>query len=187
MAPDRGKAGRSWESPGLSQWLLDAISTMGYIQMTPVQAATIPLFLGHKDVVVEAVTGSGKTLAFLIPLIERLLRLSEPLKRHHVAAVIISPTRELAQQIYNVLISLLKFHEPSASGLIDYLEDTTEQQVRSTSTPAIHPQLLQGGSTGARQDLSQVRQTFAEYPDWNTWSTPRSAIFFGSSLFSVFF
>ena len=155
MAPDRGKAGRSWESPGLSQWLLDAISTMGYTQMTPVQAATIPLFLGHKDVVVEAVTGSGKTLAFLIPLIERLLRLNEPIKRHHVAAVIISPTRELAQQIYNVLVSLLKFHEASASGLAESVDDSLEQPARSTVTPSVYPQLLLGGSTAARQDLSQ--------------------------------
>lgn len=61
--------------------------------MTPVQASTIPLALGNKDVVVEAVTGSGKTLAFLIPVVQKLLRLDDPIKKHHVAAVIISPTR----------------------------------------------------------------------------------------------
>ena len=57
------------------------------------QASTIPLFMGYKDVVVEAVTGSGKTLAFLIPIIEKLLRLEEPLKKHHVGVIVISPTR----------------------------------------------------------------------------------------------
>lgn len=61
--------------------------------MTPVQASTIPLFMGNKDVVVEAVTGSGKTLAFLIPIIVKILRLEEQTKKHHVAAVILSPTR----------------------------------------------------------------------------------------------
>ena len=61
--------------------------------MTPVQASTIPLFLGNKDVVVEAVTGSGKTLAYLIPVVEKLLRLEEQIKRHHVGAIILSPTR----------------------------------------------------------------------------------------------
>lgn len=61
--------------------------------MTPVQASTIPLFMGYKDVVVEAVTGSGKTLAFLIPIVEKLLRLEEPIKKHHVGAIVISPTR----------------------------------------------------------------------------------------------
>ena len=60
--------------------------------MTPVQANCIPLFMGHKDVVVEAVTGSGKTLAFLIPLVEKILRLEERTKKHHVAAIIVSPT-----------------------------------------------------------------------------------------------
>lgn len=86
---------RVWTSvdPPLSQWLLEGLSSMGFAKMTPVQASTIPLFLGNKDVVVEAVTGSGKTLAFLIPLIERLLRVSEVPKKNHVAAIIVSPTR----------------------------------------------------------------------------------------------
>ena len=101
MAPDRGAgqkkptSSRVWGdvTPGLSQWLLDAVASMGFTRMTPVQASTIPLFMGHKDVVVEAVTGSGKTLAFLIPVVEKLLRLEEPIKKHHVGAIIISPTR----------------------------------------------------------------------------------------------
>ncbi|KAG1758860.1 hypothetical protein EDD22DRAFT_783328, partial [Suillus occidentalis] len=46
---------------------LDVIQLMGHTQLTPVQASTIPLFMRHKDVVVEAVTGSGKTLAFCHP------------------------------------------------------------------------------------------------------------------------
>lgn len=101
MAPDRGNtkskigSSRAWEAltPTLSEWILEAISHMGFDRMTPVQASTIPLFMGHKDVVVEAVTGSGKTLAFLIPVIEKLLRAEEPIKKHHIGAIIISPTR----------------------------------------------------------------------------------------------
>jgi hypothetical protein len=42
------------------------------------------------------VTGSGKTLAFLIPIIEKLLRVDEPIKKHHVGAIVISPTRYYA-------------------------------------------------------------------------------------------
>lgn len=86
---------RAWDSlnPSLSQWTLDAVSSMGFSRMTPVQASTIPLFMGHKDVVVEAVTGSGKTLSFLIPVVEKLLRLEEPIKKHHIGAIVISPTR----------------------------------------------------------------------------------------------
>lgn len=96
MAPKpAATSSRAWEAlnPPLSQWILDAVSTMGFSRMTPVQASTIPLFMGHKDVVVEAVTGSGKTLSFLIPVVEKLLRLDEPIKKHNIGAIIISPTR----------------------------------------------------------------------------------------------
>jgi hypothetical protein len=61
--------------------------------MTPVQASTIPLFMKHKDVVVEAVTGSGKTLAYVVPVLERLIRTNKRLKREEIGALIISPTR----------------------------------------------------------------------------------------------
>lgn len=83
--------------------------------MTPVQAGAIPLFIKNKDVVVEvthsvsfinptafdwtknekgqAVTGSGKTLAFVIPIIEKLLRREEPLKKNEIGAIVITPTR----------------------------------------------------------------------------------------------
>ena len=66
--------------------------------MTPVQAATIPLLLSHKDVCVRAITGSGKSLAFLLPLLHLLLRLPPPLHPHRTLALIITPTRELALQ-----------------------------------------------------------------------------------------
>lgn len=97
MAPEKPKNPRAWDAltAPLSEWILDAVSCMGFERMTPVQASAIPLFMGYKDVVVEAVTGSGKTLSFLIPVVERLLRLEEPLKKHHVAAIIVSPTRSV--------------------------------------------------------------------------------------------
>ncbi len=67
--------------------------------MTPVQQATIPLFLGNKDVVVEAVTGSGKTLAFALPILNKIFSKFQtmsdelPYKKNQVAALIIAPTR----------------------------------------------------------------------------------------------
>ena len=74
---------------------------MGFTEMTPVQASTIPLFLKNKDVVVEAVTGSGKTLAFIIPLLERLGKISpSEVKRGDILSVIISPTRFLTGDRY---------------------------------------------------------------------------------------
>jgi len=181
MAPDRGSApakssSRAWDAltPPLSQWILDATAAMNFSKMTPVQASTIPLFIAHKDVVVEAVTGSGKTLAFLVPLVERILRQEEATKKHHVGAIVISPTRELATQIYNVLVSLLAFHAPSAAAsralkrsLADAEDEEEEEEageeesgeVFPSNTPKVLPQLLLGGSNAAAQDLSRFLKT----------------------------
>ena len=70
-----------------------AIASFGFTYMTPVQAATIPLFLKDKDVCVEATTGSGKTIAFGIPIFEMLIRDSVALRMHDVGSLIIAPTR----------------------------------------------------------------------------------------------
>jgi len=96
-----------WKTLGLSKAVLETIDSLNFQKMTPVQSAAIPLFLDRKDVAVEAVTGSGKTLAFLIPILEILSKLENPLKPHQIGAVIISPTRELAQQINEVLVNFL--------------------------------------------------------------------------------
>lgn len=83
---------------------------------------------------------------------EKLLRLEEPLKKHHVGAIIVSPTRELATQIHSVLRSLLAFHQPSAEALTPNEDGGTK---RSTSTLSVLPQLLLGGTTTPAQDLSR--------------------------------
>ncbi|KAF2099838.1 ATP-dependent rRNA helicase-like protein spb4 [Rhizodiscina lignyota] len=173
MAPGATKPGsngasRAWEAltPSLSEWILDALSSMGFSRMTPVQASTIPLYMGNKDVVVEAVTGSGKTLSFLIPIIERLLRTEEPIKKHHVAGIIISPTRELAMQIHSVLLSLLAFHPASAAALrppddedAEMADADPQPRYIPSSESRIIPQLLLGGATPPAQDLSTFLRT----------------------------
>lgn len=178
MSPDRGQAptklsSRAWEAltPSLSEWITDAMASMNFSKMTPVQASTIPLFIGHKDVVVEAVTGSGKTLAYLIPLVERILRQEEATKKHHIAGIVLSPTRELATQIYNVLTSLLAFHGPSNAAarmmqkLVQYDPDdegpAEDDAVEAfpPNTPTILPQLLLGGGNTTAQDLSKFLKT----------------------------
>ncbi|KAL5340149.1 P-loop containing nucleoside triphosphate hydrolase protein [Aspergillus crustosus] len=155
--PPSGTSARAWNgvTPPLSEWVLDAVSSMGFTRMTPVQASAIPLFMAHKDVVVEAVTGSGKTLSFLIPVVEKLLRLEDPIKKHHVGAIIVSPTRELASQIYNVLTSLLAFHPPSAAVINPSEPDEDAPRKKpSSSILKVVPQLLFGGSTSPAEDLS---------------------------------
>ncbi|OMH85597.1 ATP-dependent rRNA helicase SPB4 [Zancudomyces culisetae] len=101
--------------PKLSDKMFNALQELGYEKTTPVQIATIPQLLKEKDVVVEAVTGSGKTLAFVVPLLE-LLDKKRPVNNktaqkrisNEVYSIIISPTRELAQQIYKVVLQLLE-------------------------------------------------------------------------------
>nr|XP_030715929.1 ATP-dependent RNA helicase DDX55 isoform X3 [Globicephala melas] len=100
----------SWESlpVPLHPRVLGVLRELGFPYMTPVQSATIPLFMKNKDVAAEAVTGSGKTLAFIIPILEILLRREEKLKKSQVGAIIITPTRELAVQIDEVLSHFTK-------------------------------------------------------------------------------
>ncbi|KAH0625389.1 hypothetical protein JD844_014875 [Phrynosoma platyrhinos] len=93
----------------LSPGVLRALEEMGFAHMTPVQSATIPLFMTNKDVAAEAVTGSGKTLAFVIPIIEILLRREEKLRKKQVGAIVITPTRELAVQIDEVISHFTKY------------------------------------------------------------------------------
>ncbi|KAM6051765.1 ATP-dependent RNA helicase DDX55 isoform 2-T2 [Theristicus caerulescens] len=109
----------SWESlpVALSSGVLQALRELGFARMTPVQSATIPLFMNNKDVAAEAVTGSGKTLAFVIPILEILLRREEKLKKTQVGAIIITPTRELAIQIDEVLSHFTK-HFPRFSQIL---------------------------------------------------------------------
>ncbi|MEE6504143.1 hypothetical protein FKM82_005076 [Ascaphus truei] len=109
----------TWDS--LRQRLHDRIRQtlrdLNFSHMTPVQSATIPLFMSNKDIAAEAVTGSGKTLAFVIPLLEILLRREEKLKKNQVGAIIITPTRELAVQIDEVL-SCFTEHFPQFSQIL---------------------------------------------------------------------
>lgn len=90
-------------------------------------------------------------MTFLIPVVEKILRLEEPTKKHHIASIIVSPTRELAVQIHKVLISLLEFHAPSAE-LLPLLKEDDKRPM--TTSPVVVPQLLVGGTTSAAQDLS---------------------------------
>ena len=87
--------------------LLAALERKGFKVATPVQEITIPAALEKKDLVVNAQTGSGKTLAFSIPMLSILSDLSKEKEINTTFGFIISPTRELAQQIAEVIEELL--------------------------------------------------------------------------------
>ena len=111
MRPQGAEFGPLWAElqPPLCAPSLSVLAALGFARATPVQAAVVPLLMCNKDVAVEAVTGSGKTLAFLLPLVELLRRAhaDDHLRNHDVAAVVVSPTRELAAQIFAVAAPFL--------------------------------------------------------------------------------
>ncbi|OSD02517.1 DEAD-domain-containing protein [Trametes coccinea BRFM310] len=99
----------SFSSLDLSERTAEALAAMGYTNMTPIQEKAIPLLLAGKDLMGAARTGSGKTLAFLIPAIELLHRLKfKP--RNGTGVIILTPTRELALQIFGVAKELMSRH-----------------------------------------------------------------------------
>ncbi len=86
----------------LDRRIAAAIKTVGYTTPTPIQQQAIPIALKGRDVLGLAQTGTGKTAAFLLPILQRLTR--GPSRR--VRALIIAPTRELAEQIYQMGVDL---------------------------------------------------------------------------------
>jgi ATP-dependent RNA helicase RhlE len=87
--------------------LLEGIAASNYEDATPVQEQVIPLILQGKDIIASAQTGTGKTAAFLLPLLHRIL--ADHYDDHHISAMIIVPTRELAIQISEHLEGLSYF------------------------------------------------------------------------------
>ena len=92
----------SFEQFSLDRRIAAAIKTVGYTTPTPIQQQAIPLVLAGRDVLGLAQTGTGKTAAFLLPILQRLTK--GP--RRRVRALIIAPTRELAEQIHQMSVDL---------------------------------------------------------------------------------
>ncbi|MGZ8095055.1 MAG: DEAD/DEAH box helicase [Methylosarcina sp.] len=91
----------SFDSLGLSEPLLKAVSEQGYVEPTPVQQHAVPLILEGRDVLAGAQTGTGKTASFTLPLLQRLMEnLDLYQKPREVKALILTPTRELAVQVF---------------------------------------------------------------------------------------
>ncbi len=90
----------------LPKSLNDAITRMGYSEPTEIQALSLPPARQGRDVLGTAATGSGKTVAFLLPLVEKLLSGAATPRRSR--ALVLAPTRELAAQIEEVALELIK-------------------------------------------------------------------------------
>ena len=92
----------SFDQFNLDARLMTGIRHLGYVTPTPIQVKTIPAALDGKDIIGTAQTGTGKTAAFVLPILQKLL--SGP--RNSARALIVTPTRELAEQIHEVVRDL---------------------------------------------------------------------------------
>lgn len=80
------------------------VTAAGYVAPTPIQAQAIPTVMAGKDVMGLAQTGTGKTAAFVLPILHRLMKG----QRGHIRALVVAPTRELAEQIHDAITDLAK-------------------------------------------------------------------------------
>lgn len=108
----------SFESLGLRAELLRAVAEKGYSKPTPIQLQAIPSILEGRDLMGGAQTGTGKTAGFTLPLLQRLMDSEKPGKgRRPIRALVLTPTRELAAQVHESVITYGK-HLPLKSTVV---------------------------------------------------------------------
>jgi superfamily II DNA/RNA helicase len=135
LSPEQAAADASpqrFDTLPLDAKLLRAVDESGYTAMTPIQAKAIPLVLAGRDVMGAAQTGTGKTAAFSIPLLQKMMKhetASMSPARHPVRALVITPTRELADQVANNVATYAKHTQLRSTvvfGGIDMKPQTAE-------------------------------------------------------------
>lgn len=94
----------NFESVGLSKPMLENLKSLGYLKMTPIQEKGLPFILSDQDFIGQANTGSGKTAAFALGILTKL-----DLTNNRPQALVIVPTRELAEQVANEIRRLARF------------------------------------------------------------------------------
>lgn len=125
----------TFEELNISDNVKKAVADMGFIEATPIQAASIPVLIEGRDLIGQARTGSGKTAAFAIPIIERIDASLKGLQ-----ALVVCPTRELALQVTEEFRKLFKYREELAV-VAAYGGQDINVQLRSL---AQNPQIVVG-------------------------------------------
>jgi ATP-dependent RNA helicase RhlE len=94
----------TFASLGLSQPILEAVAAHGYETPSPIQLKAIPAVIAGRDVMAAAQTGTGKTAGFVLPILERLSK-GKPASANQVRTLVITPTRELAAQVAESVVT----------------------------------------------------------------------------------
>ncbi|KAH9610989.1 hypothetical protein KSS87_001010 [Heliosperma pusillum] len=146
---------QSFEAIGLDPRLIRALIKKDLQNPTPIQRVAIPLILEGKDVVARAKTGSGKTFAYLLPLLHKLFSgsISDSSNHSGPTAIVLVPTRELSQQVYSEVMSLIELCrvQLKVAQLTSSMSNTELKQALSgppdvlVSTPACVYKCLSGG------------------------------------------
>ncbi|KAL1880201.1 hypothetical protein VTK73DRAFT_6029 [Phialemonium thermophilum] len=134
----------SFADLGLDARLVQAVAKQNYEKPTLVQRTAIPLALDGKDVLARAKTGSGKTAAYVLPLLHFILSRKKMDPTSFTSALILVPTRELADQVFKVVEQLSAFcaKDVQAAKLTDKVSDAVQRSILSNnpdiviSTPA---------------------------------------------------
>lgn len=104
---DKGGTSLPFSDLGLSKGLVEAMAKLGYAEPFPIQSMAMPLILSGRDLVAQARTGSGKTIAFAAPILEKAIGARDR-RGSSVAALVLVPTRELADQVGEVFSGLAR-------------------------------------------------------------------------------
>ncbi|KAI5963062.1 DBP9 [Candida pseudojiufengensis] len=153
-----------WDSLNLDPRLLQAIDHLGFVNPTLIQSSAIPLAIDEKrDIIAKASTGSGKTAAYAIPIIQNLLVDGDS---KGIKSLVLVPTRELSNQVYQVMENLVKYSNKQI-GILNLSSSYSDQVLNSLlnnkpeiliSTPNKLIQILeQNEKTSNKVDLSTVK------------------------------
>ncbi len=140
---------------GLPETLLKALEKIGFETPTPIQTQAIPLALAGRDILGSAATGTGKTAAFGLPLLHHLINNPKAI------ALVMTPTRELAQQVLTTILPLTVYHKDIRSALL-IGGDSMQKQLRQLQS---NPRLIVGtpgriNDHLARRTLSLTHASF---------------------------
>ena len=122
---------------GLASELLKALDDLGYSSPTPIQSRAIPVILEGKDVMGAAQTGTGKTAGYSLPVLQSLLyhaNTSMSPARHPVRALVLVPTRELADQVYEDIRKYAKYTRLRAAVVFGGVDISTQTGILRAGT-----------------------------------------------------